>query len=76
LIATGGFSGESAAAAVAAGDADLVAFGRQFICKPDRPERLRRKLPFEPLRPLDVLRGRRARLHRLSGPCDMAPAAL
>jgi N-ethylmaleimide reductase len=46
LIAAGGFTGESAAAVVAAGDADLVAFGRHFISNPDLPERLRRKLPL------------------------------
>jgi N-ethylmaleimide reductase len=46
LIAAGGFNGESAAAIVAAGEADLVAFGRHFIANPDLPERLRRKLPL------------------------------
>jgi N-ethylmaleimide reductase len=46
LIAAGGFTGESAAAIVATGDADLVAFGRHFIVNPDLPERLRRKLPL------------------------------
>jgi N-ethylmaleimide reductase len=46
LIAAGGFAGESAAAIVAAGDDDLVAFGRHFIANPDLPERLRRKLPL------------------------------
>jgi N-ethylmaleimide reductase len=46
LIAAGGFTGESAAAIVAAGDADLVAFGRHFIANPDLPERLRRRLPL------------------------------
>jgi len=46
LIAAGGFSGDSAAAVVAAGDADLVAFGRHFIANPDLPERLRRRLPL------------------------------
>jgi N-ethylmaleimide reductase len=46
LIAAGGFTGESAAAIVAAGDADLVAFGRHFISNPDLPERLRRNLPL------------------------------
>jgi N-ethylmaleimide reductase len=46
LIAAGGFNGESAGAIVAAGDADLVAFGRHFISNPDLPERLRRKLPL------------------------------
>src|SRR6201997_4202968 len=47
LIAAGGFNGASAAAIVAAGDADLVAFGRLFIANPDLPERLRRKLPLK-----------------------------
>jgi N-ethylmaleimide reductase len=37
LIAAGGFTGDSAAAIVAAGDADLVAFGRHFISNPDLP---------------------------------------
>jgi N-ethylmaleimide reductase len=46
LIAAGGFIGESAAAIIAAGDADLVAFGRHFISNPDLPERLRRNLPL------------------------------
>jgi len=46
LIAAGGFTGESAAAIVAAGDADLVAFGRHFIANPDLPERIRRNLPL------------------------------
>src|SRR4029077_8662717 len=46
LIAAGGFTGESAAAIVAAGDADLVAFGRHLIAHPELPERLPRKLPL------------------------------
>ena len=46
LIAAGGFTGERAAAVVAAGDADLVAFGRHFISNPDLPERLRGNLPL------------------------------
>jgi 2,4-dienoyl-CoA reductase-like NADH-dependent reductase (Old Yellow Enzyme family) len=46
LIAAGGFNGESGAAIVAAGDADLVAFGRLFIANSDLPERLRHKLPL------------------------------
>jgi 2,4-dienoyl-CoA reductase-like NADH-dependent reductase (Old Yellow Enzyme family) len=37
---------ESAAAIVAAGDADLVAFGRHFISNPDLPEWQRRNLPL------------------------------
>lgn len=46
IIAAGGFKGESAEAIVNLGDADLVAFGRDFIANPDLPERLRRKLPL------------------------------
>jgi N-ethylmaleimide reductase len=46
LIAAGGFTGESAAAIIVAGDADLVAFGRHFISNPDLPERLRRNPPL------------------------------
>jgi N-ethylmaleimide reductase len=46
LIAAGGFTGDSATAIVAAGDADLVAFGRYYISNPDLPERLRRNLPL------------------------------
>jgi NADH:flavin oxidoreductase / NADH oxidase family len=46
LIAAGGFAPDSAEAIVAAGDADLVAFGRHFISNPDLPERLRHGLPL------------------------------
>jgi len=48
IIAAGGFKGDSAEAILQAGDADLVAFGRDFISNPDLPERLRRKLPLNP----------------------------
>ena len=48
IIAAGGFKGDTAEAIIAAGDADLVAFGRDFIANPDLPERLRRKLPLNP----------------------------
>lgn len=40
LIASGGFTAESAEAALNAGTADLVAFGRMFIANPDLPKRL------------------------------------
>lgn len=46
IIAAGGFKGDSAEAIIATGDADLVAFGRDFIANPDLPERLRRRLPL------------------------------
>ena len=48
IIAAGGFNGESAEAIVAAGDADLVAFGRHFTSNPDLPYRLKHKLPLTP----------------------------
>jgi N-ethylmaleimide reductase len=48
IIAAGGFKGDSAEAILADGDADLVAFGRDFIANPDLPERLRRNLPLNP----------------------------
>ncbi len=48
LIAAGGFTRETAEALIAAGNADLVAFGRSFIANPDLPERFRRGLPLNP----------------------------
>ena len=41
IIAAGGFTGETAARAIEAGNVDAVAFGRLFIANPDLPERLR-----------------------------------
>jgi len=46
LMAAGGFDRDSAEAIIAAGNADLVAFGRAFLANPDLPERLRRDLPL------------------------------
>ena len=46
IVAAGGFTPETAEAILAAGDADVVAFGRDFIANPDLPERIRAKLPF------------------------------
>lgn len=40
LIGSGGFTAESAEAALRAGDLDLVGFGRAFIANPDLPARL------------------------------------
>src|SRR5437868_2030832 len=45
LISAGGFTGETADAAVAAGHADAIAFGRIFISNPDLPSRLQRGFP-------------------------------
>jgi NADH:flavin oxidoreductase / NADH oxidase family/short chain dehydrogenase len=48
IIAAGGFDREGAIKIVEEGDADLVAFGRQFISNPDLPERLRSGIPLNP----------------------------
>jgi N-ethylmaleimide reductase len=48
LITAGGFTGETAEAAIAAGHADAIAFGRIFISNPDLPRRLREELPLTP----------------------------
>jgi N-ethylmaleimide reductase len=46
LISAGGFTGESAEAAIDAGHADAIAFGRIFISNPDLPRRLQRGYPL------------------------------
>jgi N-ethylmaleimide reductase len=48
LISAGGFTGETADAAIAAGHADAIAFGRIFISNPDLPRRLRLGFPLTP----------------------------
>ena len=48
LITAGNFTAESAAAMVAAGHADAIAFGRFFISNPDLPDRIRRRAAFTP----------------------------
>jgi N-ethylmaleimide reductase len=48
LISAGGFTGETAEAAIAAGHADAIAFGRIFISNPDLPGRLREGHPLTP----------------------------
>src|SRR6201989_3560515 len=48
LITAGGFTGETANAAIADGHADAVAFGRIFISNPDLPRRLQRGFPLTP----------------------------
>lgn len=47
-VANEGFTGESAAQLLAAGQADAVAFGKLFISNPDLPQRLRRDSPLSP----------------------------
>ena len=48
LITAGGFTGEAAEAAIAAGHADAIAFGRIFISNPDLPRRLSHGYPLTP----------------------------
>jgi 2,4-dienoyl-CoA reductase-like NADH-dependent reductase (Old Yellow Enzyme family) len=47
-IANEGFTPEIAANAVAAGDADAVAFGKLFLANPDLPHRIALKAPLNP----------------------------
>ncbi|WP_233808935.1 alkene reductase [Paraburkholderia sp. HP33-1] len=46
LILAGGFTAESADESIRSGQADAVAFGRQFIANPDLPARLKRGAPL------------------------------
>jgi N-ethylmaleimide reductase len=48
LITAGGFTGETANAAIADGHADAIAFGRIFISNPDLPKRLQHGYPLTP----------------------------
>jgi N-ethylmaleimide reductase len=48
LISAGGFTGETAEAAIAEGHADAIAFGRIFISNPDLPRRLQQGFPLTP----------------------------
>jgi N-ethylmaleimide reductase len=48
LITAGGFTGETAEAAIAEGHADAVAVGRIFISNPDLPRRLSEGFPLTP----------------------------
>ena len=47
-IANEGFTPETAANAVAAGDADAVCFGKLFLANPDLPRRIALKAPLNP----------------------------
>jgi len=46
LIAAGGYSQQTGNLAIAAGHADLIAFGRNFIANPDLVERFRENAPL------------------------------
>jgi N-ethylmaleimide reductase len=46
LIVNGGYDAVTAEAAIARGDADLVAFGVPFLANPDLPLRYRKRAPL------------------------------
>eukprot|EP01041_Mallomonas_annulata_P003911 gene3911-7800_t len=48
IMANCGYTPESAETVIAAGDADLVAFGRPYISNPDLPERIANGWPLAP----------------------------
>ncbi len=50
-VANEAFTAESAAALLASGDADAVAFGKTFLANPDLPRRFREGAPLNPGRP-------------------------
>ena len=49
LLAVGGFTKATGEAALVAGRADAIVFGRPFISNPDLVERLRLDAPFNPV---------------------------
>ena len=48
LMVNGGYTRESAAAAIAGGTTDLVSFGATFLANPDLPERFRHAAAWSP----------------------------
>jgi len=48
IIGNCGYDKETAAERIAAGNADMIAFGRPFITNPDLPERLKNNWPLNP----------------------------
>ncbi|UQA59921.1 alkene reductase [Polyangium aurulentum] len=48
LIVNGGYDAQTGEAALARGEADLVAYGVPFLANPDLPERFRREAPLNP----------------------------
>jgi N-ethylmaleimide reductase len=58
-IANNGYDAPRAAERIAAGDADLVSFGRPFIANPDLPERIRLGAPLNPINQTNMYAGRR-----------------
>ncbi|MBW3690695.1 alkene reductase [Aeromonas dhakensis] len=57
LIYAGKYDGERARAALEAGWADMIGFGRPFVANPDLPERLRHGYPLAPHDPATLFGG-------------------
>jgi N-ethylmaleimide reductase len=57
LIANGGYDRASGEQVIAAGEADLVAYGVPFLANPDLPERFRRNAPLNPPDPATFYAG-------------------
>jgi len=57
IIVAGKYDAPKAEAVLAAGHADLVAFGRPFVANPDLPRRLREGLPLAALDPATLFGG-------------------
>ncbi len=67
LIVNGGYDARAGAAAIARGEADLVAYGVPFLANPDLPARYWRSAPLNCAGPGDFLCRRGEGLHRLPG---------
>jgi N-ethylmaleimide reductase len=57
LIVNGGYDRDAGESAVAAGEADLVAYGVLFLANPDLPERFRRNAPLNQPNPATFYAG-------------------
>jgi N-ethylmaleimide reductase len=57
LIANGGYDKAAGEAAIANGDADLIAYGVPFLANPDLPERFRRDAPLNTADPATFYTG-------------------
>lgn len=69
LMLAGGYDQQSAESALAAGRADMIAFGRLFIANPDLPERFKRKAELNTPEPASFFGG------NASGYTDYPPLA-
>lgn len=54
VIVNGGYDFPQGTAAIANGDADLVAYGMPFLANPDLPERFRQNAPLNPANPMTI----------------------